>query len=156
MGDSGRDSEKSLSGSPRRSPKRKHLPVPSAYAKPLIPSYISATSDKAMQFNIANGYLYKYPNKSHTGDNIGSFSLLGAVVHVTINRWHKRESSSAVEDPQGHSQTGMNRITETLGMGEVEKSLEANSEGQGYIHYEISIRHHNDEWSVWRRLDYLN
>ena len=151
VGDSGRDSERSLGGSPRRSPKRKQVPA-LTYAKPLIPTYISASSDKAMLFNIAHGFLYKYPNKSHTGDNIGSFSILGALVHVSINRWNKRESAAIMDDNVTNSQTGMStRITETFGMGEVEKSLEANSEGQGYIHYEVSIRHHNDEWSVWRR-----
>lgn len=35
----------------------------------------------------------------------------------------------------------------------MEKQLEANTEGQGYIHYEIVIKHQNDEWGVWRRSD---
>ena len=143
MYDSGRDSEKSNPNSP----KSKHAHHNSnVVAESHTPSYILNTSTKAQEFSIGIGYIYKYPSKSNTGDSIGTFTLLGAMVTINIARWAKRSDKFSLGDS-----TNMNRLTETFGMGEVERTLEANSEGQGYIHYEVQVRHHNDEWTVWRR-----
>ncbi len=116
---------------------------------------VGPSSTVAMQFSTAPGYLYRYPSKSSTSDGVGSYSLLGAMVNVCINRWAKREATLA---PISSVPTEKVSLRESLGMlmmaggdAESERQLEANTEGQGYIHYEIVAKHHNDEWTVWRR-----
>lgn len=102
---------------------------------------------RALLFSIAEGYLYRYPSKSSTTGSVGTYTLLGSMVHVTIAQWAKRE---AVDEELGKvkGQSLGARFSEA---GEIERKLEARTEGQGFIHYEVTVRHHNDEWSCWRR-----
>ena len=127
------------------------------------PMYIPPTSPVATTFSTADGFLYRYPSKSHTSEGVGSYTLFGAMITVAVNRWAKRDDmsgsgsgSGSNSKSQSNTNTNTNANTNSFGFaisdyGGVEKQLEANTEGQGYIHYELVVRHHNDEWALWKR-----
>lgn len=128
-----------------------------------VPVVIEPTSSMAMAFSTGAAYLYRYSSKSMTSDLIGSSTLLGAFspANVVVTRWAKREDRShshALAYRSGAHAAGAstdnnssNAVAGLFELGEVEKQLEANTEGQGFIHYEVAVKHQNDAWSVWRR-----
>lgn len=133
-----------------RNSSRRRLNTGGSESEALAPVFIPPGSPVAMTFSTADGFLYRYPSKSHTSEGVGSFTLLGAMITVEVKRWAKRD------DMEGGKKNKEVAETNAFGFaiadyGGVEKQLEANTEGQGYIHYELVVRHHNDEWALWKR-----
>lgn len=106
------------------------------------------------RFSDQYGYIYRFRESSSTAKTVGSSTLFGAYVKVTIPHYTNAEDDEEAEVTSRDTLIAM----KSNGVIVVAKSSDATGDGnsllakrKGHVEYLVTVEHGGDEWRIWKR-----